>query len=89
MDRGVSEESGVEEMNALEYLGILLKEFQASIQIDWLADHGWQVTLSNPGGKCSVHACEGDQKWPSPEDEPSLASTVQKAVDQAISEGWW
>jgi hypothetical protein len=68
-------------------LGQLLIEHQAGIQIDYLHDHGWQVSLSSPGGGLYVQACEGADKWPQ-DGGPSLADTIAKAVDQAHAEGW-
>ena len=68
-------------------LGERLREHQASISIDYLYDHGWQVRLSNPGGSLFVHACDGAEKWPS-DGGPSLTDTIAKAFGAAESEGW-
>lgn len=76
-------------LSSIEQLGELLEEHQAHVAIDYLADHGWQVALGNPGGHLWVHACEGDQKWPGRGEGPSLAETILKAVGTAESEGWW
>lgn len=65
-----------------------LIEHQGSMSVDYLADHGWQVRLSNPGGSLYVQACEGAEKWPS-DGGPSLDDTIAKAINRATSEGWW
>ena len=72
----------------IEALGFLLIRHQASITIDYLHDHGWQVRLSNPGGSLYVHACEGPDKWPA-DGGPRLDDTIADAIAQATAEGWW
>lgn len=73
---------------AIEALGELLQYHQAGVQIDYLYDHGWQVSLSSPGGHLYVQACEYPNKWPA-DGGPSLVDTIAKAVAQAEAEGWW
>jgi hypothetical protein len=73
---------------AIDALGALLQRHQASISIDYLYDHGWQVDLGSPGGHLYVHACEYPNKWPE-DGGPSLVDTIAKAIQQAIDEGWW
>lgn len=73
---------------SIEALGELLKRHQAGMRIDYLYDHGWQVSISNPGGQCYVHACDGPAKWPE-DGGPSLVDTIGKAIDQARREGWF
>jgi hypothetical protein len=73
---------------SLDALGALLQRHQASISIDYLYDHGWQIHINNPGGTLYVHACDGPAKWPE-DGGPSLPDTIAKAIGQAQAEGWW
>ena len=76
----------------IETLGFELKDHLAGIEIDYLYDHGWQVTLSNPGGHLYVHAHDYPNKLGSPgapDHELSLEATIAKAIEQAKLEGWW
>ena len=75
------------QMDGVGGLADLLREHQASLDACWLADHGWQVQISNPGGSCWVHACEYPNKWPDGEG-PSLLDTIARAFAQAEAEGW-
>lgn len=72
----------------LAWLGEELVGHQAGIHIDYLYDHGWQVSLHNPGGGCYVHAIEYPDKWRE-DGGPPLADTIVKAIEQAKAEGWW
>jgi hypothetical protein len=73
---------------SLEWLGEELLSHQAGMTIDYLADHGWQVGLNNPGGSVYVYACEGEEKWPA-DGGPSLSETIEKAIGEAKTAGWW
>lgn len=74
----------------LESLGELSRaiyEHQAHIDIVWLAGHGWQVGLSNPGGSAHVRQFEGEAKW-GEFDEDAIYDVVHRAFAQAAAEGW-
>jgi hypothetical protein len=72
----------------IDWLDEVLREHLAHISIVYLFDHGWQVSVSNPGGSTFVQACEGADKWPA-DGGPSLEGTILRAFDQAHAEGWW
>ena len=73
---------------SLEWLAAELLEHQATIEIVYLYDHGWQVALFNPGGRLYVHACDGADKWPK-DGGPSMFDTITKAIAEAEAGGWW
>jgi hypothetical protein len=84
----MTEQPRESDVRSLEWLGEELLMHQASVTIDYLYDHGWQVSLWNPGGSLYVHACDGADKWPD-DGGPSLPDTIVKAIDEAKAAGWW
>ena len=74
-------------IDSLGELGQALFDHQALIEIDYLYDHGWQVAISNPGGRTYVHQYEGEAKG-GPFDQEALYDTVTAAFAKAIAGGW-
>jgi hypothetical protein len=72
------------------WLEQLLQRHQASITIDYLYDHGWQVSISNPGGSLFVHGGtpHKPEEW-SEGREAALGETIAEAALRAGQEGWW
>jgi hypothetical protein len=80
---------GLSPATTVDELGGVMLGYDASLSVDFLYDHGWQVSISNPGGHLYVHGGTNikPEAWV-PGGSATLLETIAEAFARAERKGW-